>query len=221
MNRRWSFKTGKDSQAQRERDSQAQRERDLQAQRERVIQEIRDALWESSKNKLNNDTKEHLQFVCKEDVEKIWTPWRIGQLSSELEWGKQDLQDRALRFLKVLSTLVWIHWDKWEDFGKLFLKPDGRSDRDLPLSNTHFLQNKRLQSSFEQDQYIFIPVTLKEDDEDNQDGIDYVSYSKNQRLPLFDSVEIGEGSSGKVTKEAIARKYFFWKVGHLNPEVRL
>jgi hypothetical protein len=186
------------------------------AQRERVVQEVRDALWEASKNYTN----EHLQFVCEEDVEKIWTPWRIRQLSSELEWGKQDLQDRArLRFRKVLSTLVWIHWDRWEDFGKLFLKPDGRSDQDLPLSNTLFLQSERLQLSFEQDQYIFIPVTLEEDNEDNQTEIDYISYSKNQRLPLFDSREIGEGSSGKVTKEAIARKYFFWKVGHLNPEV--
>jgi hypothetical protein len=132
------------------------------------------------------------------------------------------MQNRAQSdFLKVLSTLVWIYWDKWEDFGNLFLKQHDRSDNDLPLSNTSFFQNERLQSTFEQSQYIFIPVKLKEDDEDNHNDIDnYITYSKNHRMPFYNSGKIGEGAFGKVTKEAIPPGYFFWKKGHVwNSEV--
>jgi len=202
-------KTAENRPPQREKENRPTDPKEL---RQKIVLEIREALWKVAKNK-----EQHLQFICEEDVKKIWTSRRIEQLSWALEWGKRDMHDRAPSdFLKVLSTLVWIYWDRWEDFGNLFLKRHDRSDNDLPLSNTSFFQNERLQSTFEQSQYIFIPVKLKEDDDDNHNDIDYITYSKNHRMPFYNSEVIGEGAFGKVTKEAIPPGHFFWKEGHVH-----
>jgi hypothetical protein len=66
-------KTAENGSSHREKEN---RPIDPEELRQRVVREIREALWKVAKNKEQN-----LQFICEEDVKKIWTSRRIEQLS--------------------------------------------------------------------------------------------------------------------------------------------
>jgi hypothetical protein len=192
--------------------------------RRQVKNEVTDGLWGALKNK----DKEHLRFICAHDIEQIWTLPRIAQLSNGLNWATPELQARAQKhFVKIMSTLIWIKWDYWDEFGRLFLEhrdtgryPD-RTDKHLPLRDTSFLQTEELRTNFRDQQYLFIPVIIMEDDEDAPDIDIYYSekYSEKRRMPFLETQTIGEGSSGTVTREIIPPGYLLYRTGVANRTV--
>lgn len=204
-------------------------EEQLRAKQERdgralIESEVKQCIWEALKNK----DKEHLRFICAHDIEQIWTLPRIAQLSKGSNWSTHELQTRAQKhFVKIMSTLIWIKWDYWDEFGRLFLEHRDadsyldRTDKQLPLQDTSFLQTEELQTIFRDQQYLFNPVVIMEDDEDASDiDIHYSEkYSEKHRMPFLKTEMIGEGSSGTVTKEVIAPGYLMYRTGVVNRAV--
>jgi hypothetical protein len=200
------------------------RKKEEEELRRQVENEVKDGLWKALKNK----DKEHLRFICAHDIEQIWTLPRIAQLSKGLNWATPELQTRALKhFLKIMSILIWINWDYWDEFGRFFLEhrdagrnPD-RRDKHLPLLDTSFLQTEELRINFRDQQYLFIPVIIMEDDEDAPDIDIYYSekYSEKHRMPFLETQTIGEGSSGTVTREVIPPGYLLYRRGVANRTV--
>jgi hypothetical protein len=182
-----------------------------------LLREINSELYNALHRK-NDDTS--LRFVCDDDLKKIWTQERIEKISKGFKWAKEKTLVQK-QFVKVLSTLVWIHWDDWESFGDHFLNVPKRSDNDLPLRDTTFLGSGSFANGFAADQYIFMPVVLEEDDPVSNPGADFLYYSKHHRLPFLSSKKIGQGSSGTVTKEEIAPGYFKGRGGGKNVKVLL
>jgi hypothetical protein len=190
--------------------------------RTKIANQVKDDLWRV----LNRTEDEHLMFANAEDLGRIWEISRLEQLSKDLEWSDQKLLERARdKFLKVLSTLVWIGWDDWPEFGHLFLEHHDannkldRWDEMLPLDDTSFLPTEQLRTFFRNQQYIFAPILIMEDDED--DDADYMQYSEKHRLPFLQTEEIGQGGSGTVTKALIVAGQFGYKSGTYNKAVRV
>jgi len=180
-----------------------------------IENKIRDCLWKAVKN----IEKEHLRFICAQDLEKIWTLPCIAQLSKGLDWSNHELQVRAQRdFLKIMSTLIWIKWDYWHEFRSLFLEHRDRTDEQLPFKDTSFLQTEELRTSFRDQQYLFNPVIIREDDEDAPDHYSE-KYSEKHRMPFVETKPIGEGGSGIVTKEVIPPGYLKYRTGEVNSAV--
>jgi len=191
--------------------------------RTNIINQVKDDLWRA----LCRKDDEHLMFASAEDLGRIWDISRLEQISKGLDWSDPKLLKRAQRyFRKVLSTLVWIGWDDWPEFGQLFLehydtnmKLD-RWDDMLPLSDTSFLPTEQLRTFFRNKQYIFTPIVIMEDD-DEDDKADYIQFSEKHRLPFLQTEEIGQGGSGTVIKAKIVAGQFGYKNGAYNIEVRM
>jgi hypothetical protein len=209
-----------DDEARRQREDEA-KARESQERRARITRQIKDELWMALK-----DNKQPLgKFVCPSDLERIWDSSRIQRLADDLDWCDPLSVSRArMKFLSVMSTLVWIGWDSWDEFGDLFLRhknsrgEQDRTDENLPLENTSFLSTEQFKESFKEDQYIFKPVVILEDDPD--DDTDYVEYSNKHRLPFVRMEHIAKGGEGTVTKVEIAPQHFGFKNGAYNNGVR-
>ncbi len=206
----------------RKREVEESRKKESRDSRSSITNQVHNDLWKALRNK---DREEHLRFVCEDDILQTWTSSRIEQLSRGLDWSDPKLLRRAQKyFVKVMSTLVWIHWDHWDEFGHLFLEHHGvdtcldRTDKNLPLEDTSFLQTELLQSSFRDQQYLFLPVIIMEDEEDEEDDI---QYSEKHRMPFLETATIGQGGSGLVTKETIPPGQFMHKRGVLNTTVMI
>jgi hypothetical protein len=191
--------------------------------RTKITNQVKDDLWRA----LSRKDDEHLMFAGAEDLERIWKISRLEQLSKGLDWSDPELLEHAQRYLrKVLSTLVWIGWDDWPKFGRLFLKHYGannkfdRWDDMLPLHDTSFLPTEQLRTFFRNQQYIFAPIVIMEDD-DEDDKADYMQFSEKHRLPFLQTEEIGQGGSGTVTKAQIGAGQFCFKNGTTNKAVRM
>ncbi|KUJ18811.1 uncharacterized protein LY89DRAFT_505360 [Mollisia scopiformis] len=167
--------------------------------------------------------KDSHEFICLDDIEKIWTLQRIQSLSKGLPWDKPALHERALAdYRLVLSVLVWIHWDGWSDFGKVFLEHVDRrrifdrEDRYLPFdATTELLTQQNHNNEFLKRQYIFIPIELAEEGS-NQHATNKDDYEALYRMPFLDTKVIGTGATGDVFKALIAPKYFLYEQGHQN-----
>jgi len=201
------------------RGKERREEKELRA---KIAKQIYDDLWKV----VHRKEDEHLSFASVEDLEMIWDKSRLEQLSKGLDWSKPDLLDRARKyFRKVLSLLIWIEWDDWPEFGNLFLEHIGanrrldRWDDALPLSDISFIQTEQIRTRFRNQQYIFAPIVIIEDD-DEDDKTDYKQFSEKHRLPFLQAEEIGQGGSGTVTKALIVAGQFGYKNGTFNKTVR-
>lgn len=214
---------GRERREEEELKRQAAEEAKAKELRTKIANQVKDDLWRA----LSRKDDEHLMFASAEDLERIWEISRIEQLSKGLDWSGPKLLDRAQKsFQKVLSTLVWIGWDDWPEFGHLFLdhrdvnnKLD-RWDDALPLDDTTFLRTEQLRTFFRNQQYIFAPIVIIEDDDDD-DKADYMQFSEKHRLPFLQTEEIGQGGSGTVTKAQIGAGQFVYKSGATNKAVRM
>jgi hypothetical protein len=202
------------------RGKERREEKELRA---KIARQVCEDLWKA----VNRKEDEHLMFATVEDLERIWEISRLEQLSKGLDWSSPELLERArTQFRKVLSTLVWIGWDDWSEFGNLFLEHRDanrgldRWDDALPLLETSFLQTEQLRTKFRNQQYIFAPIVIMEDD-DEDDKIDYMQFSEKHRLPFLQTEEIGQGGSGTVTRALIGAGQFGYKNGTCNKVVRL
>ena len=203
--------------ALKRREAEAAKAKELRAS---IVKQVKEDLWKA----LQNREEEHLMFVCGQDLEGIWSISRIEQLFKGFDWSHSRPWARIQEeFVKVLSTLVWIGWDSWDDFGHLFLEHVNnsghldRTDKHLPLEDTSFLEPDKLRTFFRNQQYIFIPVFIMEDDEELD--LEYMQYSEKHRMPFLGTEVIGEGGSGIVTKEIIPPGQFGFKNGTCNSKV--
>jgi hypothetical protein len=216
------FKKNKtEDEEERRRREDIRKAREALERRAEITRKVRDDLWSALKNRDSGPKR----FVCYADLNRIWDYSRIiVPLAQGLDWCDQaSLSQAKENFLRVMSTLVWIGWDRWDEFGFLFLHHvnargvRNRRDEDLPFKDTSFLRTDPLRISFKDEQYIFNPTAIVEDDPEEES--EYVEYSDKDRLPFAYSEPIGRGGSGTVTKEEIPPLYFGFKNGSFNNRV--
>lgn len=160
-------------------------------------------------------------FVTQHDLENVWTSSRLKELFTGLIWaGDQFLDSAREKRTKILSILIKIRWNRWEDFKRVFVDSPGMLDTDLPISDIQVLENALgdapLAFEFQTSQYVFLPIIIQE----NQD----VEYLHDFRWPFTEeSKEISPNSpkgSLPVHKEVIAPWQFRDVNGDFNAEVR-
>jgi hypothetical protein len=217
------FKKGnktEDEEERRQREDN-RRAREALERRAEITRKVHDDLWSALKNRDSGPKR----FVCYADLNRIWDYSRvIVPLAQDLDWCDQaSLSQAKENFLRVMSTLVWIGWDRWDEFGFLFLHHENtrgvrnRTDKDLPFKDTSFLHTDPLRISFKDEQYIFNTIVIIEDDPEEES--EYVEYSDKDRLPFAYTEPICRGGSGTVTKEEIPPLYFEFKNGSCNRRV--
>lgn len=193
-------------------------------EREFLVKTIRGEL----ENARKRGDEDGLDFICEDDIYAVWNLQRVQTLSRGLGWDQPTLQERVLKdFRKILSILVSIHWDEWDTFKRIFLDHTDtigrldRTDEQLPFTfeilSHQFLHNLNHRRTFFSRQYIFIPVVLIEETPYQSS---HPEYFKLCRMPFLRSEQIGEGSTGLVTKELVAAKHFRYERGGPNLEVR-
>ena len=145
-------------------------------------------------------------FICDYDLHSIWGDNRIQKLISHIAPGR-NIDVVCQRLLKVVSILVFIGWDSWEEFETIFLpkakneEQYDRLDAKLPFVDCSFLGSSRYGYRFSTDQYIFLPIRI--DQGQSQE------VSSKWRLPFVDSSDVvGRGGFGEVTRCKIAPGQF-------------
>ncbi|KAK2800973.1 hypothetical protein FQN50_007948 [Emmonsiellopsis sp. PD_5] len=170
----------------------------------------RDILAKMHKNDLPAE-----KFITLHDLDQIWNDLYLATLG-ELVDGKRfdgktvDFIRRNL--LRALSILVHIHWDEWQKFGRMFIRhtddtgtPD-RVDEKFEVATLDDLEgiveDNSWASLFYDQICTFYPITIKEGESHEP--------TRNKRLPFIngESLPIGQGAYGKVTKETIAAGQF-------------
>jgi hypothetical protein len=205
------------------RGSREQRERENA--RTELTRVVRNELKDASHRRDRDEGEQADQFVCEDSLQYIWTLPRIQVLSKGLVWDNPDWQSHALsNFKKILSILVWIRWDSWDKFQTMFLNHRDadnmydRKDSNLPFTtNLQSLLTTEFRSDFLRDQYIFIPVELVE--EGRFQLTKQLEFSERFRMPMKESIKIGEKGQGVVYKELVAAKHFRNEHGHLVNQV--
>lgn len=152
--------------------------------------------------------------IFRDDLRSVWEGNQIRRLLSHIV-SEQDCDFVRQKLLKVVSILVFIHWDRWSDFGTIFLchrnnnDQNDRLDADLPFKDCSFLDS--FQIPFSTFQCIFSPVIIE------QGGTKEVS--SEERLPFTHSSDVvGQGGFGEVTRCVIARGHFLDAAGCYNTE---
>lgn len=201
--------------------------RERENARNDLVRVVRNELKNASHRRDRDEGEQAYQFVCEDSLQYIWSLRRIQVLSKGLIWDDHESHSHALSdFKKILSTLVWIRWDSWDKFQAMFLNHRDadnlydRKDSNLPFTtNLQSILTNEFRSDFLRDQYIFIPVELRE--EGRFPPPKQLEFSQRCRLPMKESIKIGEGGQGIVYKELVAAKHFRNEHGHLVTEVSI
>ncbi|GES66615.1 putative 2-5A-dependent ribonuclease [Aspergillus terreus] len=169
------------------------------------------------------------RFAPRDRLRRIWTEDILRQFfrrETLLLARKTFVQDIRRDFVQTISILIYVNWDGWSRFDKIFFShrgPDGRLDRtdrsirhyDLqtltsesflgPVAGSHFFDNR----------HTFCPVDIEEDtDLCGEDG---------WRLPFLpaQSEPRKSGGFGHITKEVIAARHYHRKSGVCTTEVEV
>jgi hypothetical protein len=132
------------------------------------------ALQESIRNALHENTvrKDEPQsaFVPDSSLREIWRSPRLQHFFHRRDWCTTEaLKTIYDKFLRILSILVYIRWQDWHLFRKIFLDPRAsngehvRADGCLPfahLDQLKFLQNGELRQRMYTYQHVFCPVQI-------------------------------------------------------------
>lgn len=135
-----------------------------ESKRASKITAIREELDERSFRKDDNDCK--FMFITTHVLEKIWTDDCLTEFFEGFEWAdKNFIEAVKKKFLKVISILVRIGWNSFEDFRAAFYDYPDRQDSNLPFHDISKI--KQLDSPTANDfctrQYNFIPITIEEE----------------------------------------------------------
>ncbi|KAG2421803.1 hypothetical protein HFD88_005779 [Aspergillus terreus] len=169
------------------------------------------------------------RFAPRDRLRRIWTEDILRQFfrrETLLLARKTFVQDIRRDFVQTISILIYVNWDGWSRFDKIFFShrgSDGRLDRtdrsirhyDLqtltsesflgPVAGSHFFDNR----------HTFCPVDIEEDTNlCREDG---------WRLPFLpaQSEPRGSGGFGHITKEVIAARHYYRKSGVCTTEVEV
>lgn len=175
--------------------------------REDFLKELQNALGEAMHRKDSPDES----FITYASLEAIWTDARLKTLADHGQpgFGQEMVEFVKSNLLRTISILVYIGWDHWGSFGKLFLhhqdhrgeldRLDDRITRYTPQT-LDFLDPAEARL-FLSDRWAFIPVVLKQGE--------HHQLEKGWRLPFVNPpTSIGSGAYGQVSEEVIACGHF-------------
>jgi hypothetical protein len=175
----------------------------------RLANTIRDCLYGCRKNPelVGKD------FICKADLDQIFVQYHcLDELFYNL-LDRTQLNVVAAHYIKVVSILIFIHWDNWPDFASEFLGQWNYSDAYLPFTDiprTVVRAGPSVASRFRSDQYVFAPVILHAKSD--------AQHHERLRLPLFAPEPLGNGAFGVVTKYRLAARHMVWYDGSYETE---
>lgn len=154
-------------------------------------------------------TEKPLSFITSEIVTQIMTRERVADLLRHL--GPKDEQQLDLVWKhsrQVLAILIYIKWNKWPDFNKIFLReldtfqrPE-RGDHQLPFLDLNFLEAD-VREDFDDAQYLFTPIIIQENS--------HSTYDEKCRYPFLETRERGDGGFGIVLEELVERRQIKYK----------
>ena len=160
------------------------------------------------------------KFITPHILEKIWTDERLADLFAGTELS-QGLWIPRLKddYLKILSILIVMSWNKWSQFKAIFIDRPGRADQNLPLKESdidgaHF--DKAQLQKFVESQSQFLPTTIIE----NTD----IDCMPAFQLPFEDTPKMvsDKGSySSVVEKVVVVSRQYRDREGEPNADVRL
>jgi len=161
------------------------------------------------------------EFICEAATKGVWSRDDLRDVLQPDIWESSELAIIEKKFIKVLSILVHIGWERLGDFRDLFLNyasntgSSRRTDDTLPFTGgrLEFLgPSKRM---FNEKQYAFIPVILREHESGAVQQVE-----RQYRLPFTEeNVNLGCGGYGKVQKVGVAPGYLKDKYGRAWTEV--
>ena len=159
------------------------------------------------------------KFITLHILEKIWTDERLADLfaGTELSEG-QWLPCLRKEYLRILSILVVISWNKWSRFRAVFIDHPGRADQDLPLhesdiDGTHF--DKTQLQNFVNSQSQFLPTTIIENTDIECEAV--------YQMPFDTAPEMvsNKGSYSSVEKVVIVSRQYRDREGEPNADVSI
>ena len=160
------------------------------------------------------------KFITPHILEKIWTDERLADLFAGTELSEGPWLSRLKDdYLKILSILIVMSWNKWSQFKGIFIDHPGRADQDLPLNEsdidgTHF--DKAQLQKFVESQSQFLPTTIIE----NTD----IDCTPVFQMPFETAPEMvsDKGSySSVVEKVVVVSRHYRDREGEPNADVRL
>lgn len=142
-------------------------------------------------------------FITYHELREVWEHYDLRLIFPTHSWSDADLWQIRKEYLKTLSILIltkWLDLNQLYQFRVHFFRRPDRNDASLPLLGDQSTFLGRSEYLFQQLQYAFIPVVIKECDKM------YVQEVKSEeRLPFMEnSSEIGSGGFGIVSKVFIA-----------------
>jgi hypothetical protein len=186
--------------------------------KESEIKSIREDLEKLKSRPEGSNRTRDLTFITLRNLRKVIDRDRLRKLLQEFRWYKEALLEHIYtQFLRIVGILISVEWPDWENFPAIFLEPldplgrPSRGDIHLPFIDVHFLTHTTSQRLFELDQYIFCPITIKENSHD-------VISNKKRRLPFLSSSSIGGGGSGTVSKVEVEKYQILFTAGQAGGE---
>jgi hypothetical protein len=180
--------------------------------KESEISSIREDLEKAKSRPEGSNRTRDLTFITLRNLRKVIDRDRLRKLLQEFRWYKEALLEHIYtEFLRIVGILIIVGWPDWESFPTIFLQPidpfgqPSRRDIHLPFIDVSFLTHTTSQRLFELDQYIFCPITIKENSHD--------VIGRKRRLPFLSSSSIGEGGSGTVSKVQIEKYQILFTAG--------
>ena len=155
-------------------------------------------------------------FICKQDVAKVWSHRQGYSLDVLLDHPQQRWSSREVRilrneYLEILSITVWIN--ATEKFRELFesLKSQDppKRDCDLPLSRSDLLPLEPAERDrFLRDQELFNPFVIRETSDQQTYRVPIEG-----RLPFSNVAKIGAGAYGNFKRVEVPPNYLIDKAG--------
>ena len=142
-------------------------------------------------------------FITEAGLLQVWSEHTIGSISAFDNFDEETKNVVRLRYLRVLSILVFIAWPDLQLFRPQFMHSD-LDDSKLFLDEKQVELMGSSAENFLDRQYIFKPEMIVQKHEDFIQKVD-----ANCRLPFIDAPEhLGQGGFGAVTKRTIAPRCF-------------
>lgn len=141
-------------------------------------------------------------FICDHELREVWEHYDLTPIFPTGSWSDADRRHIRNEYLKVLSILIVTPGLdlKPNQFREHFFKRPDRNDASLPLLGDLSTFLGLSAYHFQQWQYAFIPVVIKE-----CDTMFVQEVKSEERLPFMEnSSEIGSGGFGIVSKVFIA-----------------
>jgi hypothetical protein len=158
-------------------------------------------------------------IILPSDIKALWTPilhrtFYMSQTWYEPSWDESNAMED---YLRIMSILIYINFRNWDNFRKVFIDRH-RQDKNLPFCDLEALKKDDFLGEvdgkkFYDEQWIFCPIKIQEREKAyDLDGP--------ERLPWIDSPSlIGEGASGRITKQTIAAGFLEYDNRTVNPTV--